>query len=183
MFSTITSVPSMMIPKSIAPIESKLAGIPRPCRKIKENSKLSGIVSATITAARTLTRKNINTISTSAMPQQQVVLHRIDGQPHQIAAVVIRDALSRPAAGCRAFSSLGLLFHSLQHVLRLLAAEHQNDAFHRVIRLIETEFAQSRRVTDRHVPDIADAHRHAIVVADDDVANILGLDHQPSPRT
>jgi hypothetical protein len=34
MFSTITIVPSMMIPKSIAPMESRFAASPRACRKM-----------------------------------------------------------------------------------------------------------------------------------------------------
>ena len=72
MFSTITSVPSMMIPKSIAPMESRLAATPRACRKMNEKSSASGIVSATITAARKLTRKQISTISTRIMPRSRL---------------------------------------------------------------------------------------------------------------
>jgi hypothetical protein len=36
MISTITSAPSMKIPKSMAPMESRLAGIFSVCRKMKE---------------------------------------------------------------------------------------------------------------------------------------------------
>ena len=53
MFSTITTAPSTRMPKSIAPIESRLAGMCRRSRQMKANSSDSGIVIATISPERT----------------------------------------------------------------------------------------------------------------------------------
>ncbi len=60
------------MPKSIAPIESRFAGIPSAWRKMNENISDSGIVSATITAARKLTRNAISTTSTSVIPNSRL---------------------------------------------------------------------------------------------------------------
>ncbi len=68
MFSTMITDESTMIPKSTAPIDSKLADCPRMYSIAKANSTASGMLMATISAQRTLV-KNINsTIVTSAMP-------------------------------------------------------------------------------------------------------------------
>ena len=78
----------------------------------------------------------------------------------------------------------GFRLDALQHVLRLLAAQHHDDAFHGVIGLVESEFAQPRRVADGHFANVAHAHRHAILRADDHVADVLPrLESGPSPRT
>ena len=50
--STITTAPSMMMPKSIAPIESRLADIPIALRQIKAKSSANGITMPTITVVR-----------------------------------------------------------------------------------------------------------------------------------
>ena len=72
MFSTMTTVPSMMMPKSMAPMESRLAAPSWACRTMKANSRESGMVRATIIAARKLTRKKIRTISTRTMPRRRL---------------------------------------------------------------------------------------------------------------
>ncbi|MNV33138.1 hypothetical protein D3C71_1244980 [compost metagenome] len=54
MCSVTITAPSMMMPKSIAPSESRLAGTPHRCRPRKVDSKASGIIAATINAARAL---------------------------------------------------------------------------------------------------------------------------------
>ena len=72
MFSIMTMVPSMRIPKSIAPIESRFAETSWAWRKMKENSKERGMVSATMTAARRLTRKKTSTTNTRAMPRRRL---------------------------------------------------------------------------------------------------------------
>ena len=54
MFSVMITAPSTMMPKSIAPSESRLAGMPRRSMKMNANRSDSGIVSATMNAARLL---------------------------------------------------------------------------------------------------------------------------------
>ena len=57
--SAITHAPSTIIPKSMAPSDSKLAGIPVKRISINANSREDGMVSATTNALRILPRKNI----------------------------------------------------------------------------------------------------------------------------
>ena len=109
--------------------------------------------------------------------QQHVVLDRVDGQLHQIAAVVVGTHLYVRRQDVFV-QLLGLRFDALQHILRLLAAPHHDDAFDGVIRLVEAEFAQARSVPDGHVADIADAHRHSVLRAHDDVADVRGIANQ-----
>ncbi len=54
MCSVTITAPSMMMPKSIAPSDSRLAGTPHRCRPRKVDSRASGIIAATISAARAL---------------------------------------------------------------------------------------------------------------------------------
>ena len=66
--STITTAPSMIIPKSIAPIESRLAFIPFMRIQIKANNKDNGIIILTITVVRQSAINNITISVTSNMP-------------------------------------------------------------------------------------------------------------------
>ncbi len=77
-----------------------------------------------------------------------------------------------------AIQIVGLGFHSFEDVLRLLSAQHENDAFHGIIILLKAEFAQPWRVPDGDIPNIAHADRHALVGADNDVSNVVGIAHQ-----
>ena len=56
MFSTTMTAPSTMMPKSMAPSESRLAGMPRNRRPMKVASSDSGMITATMPAARRLPR-------------------------------------------------------------------------------------------------------------------------------
>jgi len=70
--STITTAPSIMIPKSIAPIESRLADIPIMCKQIKANNRANGIMTATTAVVRQSAIK-INTMKvTSNMPSTKL---------------------------------------------------------------------------------------------------------------
>ena len=89
MFSTMTMVPSMMMPKSMAPMESRLAASPVACRKMKANSSASGMVSAVMTAARKLTRKKISTMKNQNHAAQKIALHGVGGDADEVAAVVV----------------------------------------------------------------------------------------------
>ena len=66
--STITTAPSMMIPKSIAPIDSRLALIPHSRRQMKANKRASGMTTETMTVVRQSRMKSSTTRVTSSMP-------------------------------------------------------------------------------------------------------------------
>ena len=70
--STITTAPSIMIPKSMAPIESRLADIPITCKQIKANNRDKGIMTATTTVVRQSAIK-MNTMKvTNSMPSTRL---------------------------------------------------------------------------------------------------------------
>ena len=66
--STMTTAPSMIIPKSIAPIDSRLALMPVICRHIKANRRASGMTLATIIVVRQSFIKRNTTSVTNRMP-------------------------------------------------------------------------------------------------------------------
>ena len=70
--SIITIAPSTRIPKSIAPSESRLAGISVSCIRIKAINRDNGMVSATSNAPRQLPRNRISTSTTSTIPSNRV---------------------------------------------------------------------------------------------------------------
>ena len=72
MCSTMTSVPSTMMPKSSAPRLSRFAGIPLKCMQMNANSSDSGIVMAVSSAARTLPRNRNSTARTMISPSSSV---------------------------------------------------------------------------------------------------------------
>ncbi len=76
---------------------------------------------------------------------------------------------------------LGLFFHTLQNILCLLAAEHHDDAFDRVIVLVKSELAQAWRVANHNVAHIANVHRHAILRTDNHTADIRFVSDQTEP--
>ena len=86
----------------------------------------------------------------------------IDGQLHQVAAVVVRPYFY--VGGKNAFIELlGFCFDTLQHVLRLLATPHHDDALDRIILFVKAKFAQAWRVSDGNLTDVANTHRHPIL--------------------
>ncbi len=96
------------------------------------------------------------------MPQQQVVLDSADSQLNQIAAVIVRAHLD--VGRQHVFVELlGLGFDAFEHILRLLAAAHHDDALDGVVGFIEAELAEARGVADDHIADVVDAHGHAIL--------------------
>ena len=80
---------------------------------------------------------------------------------------------------------VGFLLDASKHVLRLLAAAHEDDAFDGVVVFFsETEDAEARRVADLDVADVFHAHWRAVVAADDDFADVFGgFRSRPRPRT
>ena len=68
MFSTMITVASTISPKSIAPIDSRLADSPRATMIMTANARAKGMVIATITADRQLPRKIHCTAKISRIP-------------------------------------------------------------------------------------------------------------------
>ncbi len=73
MLSTITTAPSTMMPKSMAPRERRFAGIPVTFIMRNAKSMETGIVVATTSADRTLPIKNTKTTTTIVIPSHNVL--------------------------------------------------------------------------------------------------------------
>src|SRR5581483_6344452 len=100
-----------------------------------------------------------------------------DGELHRVAAIVVGANLDIRRQDLLV-ELVGLLLNALKHVLGLLAAAHHDNAFNRIVRLVETEFTETRRIPDRHLSDIAYASRHAILRAHYYVADIARVANQ-----
>ncbi len=66
--STITMVPSTMIPKSRAPMLSRLSDTPLAYMQTRAKSSESGMTRAVSSAARTLSRNTSSTVTTMTKP-------------------------------------------------------------------------------------------------------------------
>ena len=112
--------------------------------------------------------------------QQHVFFDRIDRQLDQIAAVIIRPNLHVWRQDV-VVQFLGFRFHALQYILGLIAPQHHDDAFHRIIILVEAKLAQARRMPDRYVAHITHMHRHAVLRTDNHAANVRFVLDQSQP--
>src|SRR5580704_6206283 len=72
-----------------------------------------------------------------------------------------------------------LCLDSLEDVLGLLPAKHENDALDGIVILLETEFAEAWRMPNGYVPYITHSDGHAFVSANHDVSNVICVAHQP----
>src|SRR5271154_4535080 len=75
----------------------------------------------------------------------------------------------------------GFLFHAFQNVLRLLAAEHQDDAFDNIVILVESELAEAWSVANHNVAYIANVYWHAILRTDNYAAYVRFVSNQTEP--
>ena len=72
MFSTITTAPSMIRPKSTAPSDMRFPDTPPKVMPIRANKNDRGMAKATIKAARQLPSKNSNTATTRIAPSKRL---------------------------------------------------------------------------------------------------------------
>ena len=77
-----------------------------------------------------------------------------------------------------AIELVSLLLYGAQYRLGLLAAPHQDDAFNRVIILLETELSQARRVSDLNLANVANADRRSFVGSHNNALNVLRIAQQ-----
>ena len=174
MFSTTITAPSTMMPKSIAPSESRFAGMPRMRRPMNVASSDSGMIDRDDRRrARRLPQEQNSTSVTSSAPSSRLwntVVERLVDEP---GAVVERHDLHALRQD-DAFSCVDALLHRLQHDRRVLALAHQHDALDDVVVVVLPDDALARhgadvdrarcRLTSIGVP---------LVLGDDDVADVV----------
>ena len=124
-----TRLPSTMMPKSIAPRLSRLAGMPARCMQMNANSSDSGIVTAVRSAARTLPSVSDKHDDDDDERFGQRAGDRAQRVGDQLRAIVNRH--DPHASGRRlAFRSSTASWIAAQHLAGVLPAPHQHDAFH-----------------------------------------------------
>src|SRR5580704_12675701 len=104
----------------------------------------------------------------------------VRSQVYQFAAVVIRMNLNVRREDL-AVQFLSFCFDSFEDALRLLSAQHEDDAINRIVIFLKAEFAQARSMPGRYISDIVDSDWHAFVGANYDVANVICISNQPYP--
>src|SRR5262249_17456321 len=111
----------------------------------------------------------------------EVPFDRVCGDFDEVAAVVIRTNfdVGRKNAPIELFRSL---LDALEHVLRLLAAAHEDNALDGVVvvllRGLEAEDAEARCIADFDAANIFHANRRAVVAADNNFADVVGRFYQ-----
>ena len=145
--STITTAASQMMPKSMAPRESRLAGIPVSFIATKAKASESGIVIATATAERSDPRKRSSTITTIDTPSKSV-------RPTFVSVVSTRSVRSY---AMRTFTPLGSVL-ALSSRMRVLTPARTSDGFspRRISTIPSTELSLSVPRTGSAKPRMPD---------------------------
>ena len=138
--STITMAPSTMMPKSIAPSDSRLAGILVWCIRMKATSMANGIVIADDQRAARAAEKQDEHDQNQPDAFEDRMRDRVDGGLDQAGAVEIGNDLHVLGLEPRVeLDDLGL--DALQHARRVLAAQQQHDALDGVVDVVLAEDA------------------------------------------
>ena len=77
----------------------------------------------------------------------------------------------------------GLCLHAFEDVLRLLAAQHENDAFDGIVILLKAELTEPRRMADGDLANVAYANGHALLLPTTMFPMSSVLRTRPMPRT
>ena len=173
MFSTMMTVESTTMPKSTAPREMRLALVPVPTRPQKAQSSASGMLRAVMSAARQLPRKRSSVSDTRTMPDEEVLQHGVDGDLHEVAAVVVGLDLHPRRQHLGRLDVLDPLVDALQGRGRLAAVAHEHDALHDVVVVVLADHAEAGGVADVDGGDVADADGDALLLDDDDILDVV----------
>ena len=76
---------------------------------------------------------------------------------------------------------LRLLLHTLENVLSLFPAAHQDDTLDDIIVVLEAELPKPRRMTYGYFADVTDPNRSPIDAGNYNFADVFGVTHQTQP--
>src|SRR5215469_5353854 len=113
-------------------------------------------------------------------PAEQIVFYGAGSQLHQVATVVKRTDFYVPGQD-HLIQLVRLVLDPFQHVLRLLAAAHQDDTFDSVIVFLETELAEPRSISDHDLANVADPDRSSPIAAHHNVLDVLAVADHANP--
>ena len=174
-FSTMMTLPSMMMPKSIAPSESRLALMPACTMPVAVSSIASGIAIAVMSAARRLPKQREEHDDHQDGPEEQVVLDGRDRLVDQAGAV--EHGPDRNARGQRPADFLQLRPHVGGDLAAVAADEHERGADHRLL-AVEAGRAVADLAADADGRDVGHADGHAVGLADHDPGDVLHAGQQ-----
>ena len=183
MFSTMITVPSTMMPRSMAPTDSRLADSPRATvimtasRQRDRNRRGDDDRAAQIAEKHPLDQED------QRDAEQQIVQHGVDRDADEIAAVVERldlDACGQRAVG---IELLDRGAHALHHVHRAFKLLHQDDAGDGVGLAVAPRHADPRFEADLDVGDIRQQHRNAALLRQTILPMSSSEVMTPMPRT
>ncbi len=103
--------------------------------------------------------------------------HRMHGGVDQLAAVDIRHDLHVLGQDVLVQVAHGVV-HAGHHARRVLVLEQQRDALDGVRVVVHAQDAVPLAVTQHHAAEVLDQHRHAVLLADDDVAQVVEVADQ-----
>ena len=170
MFSTITTAPSTMMPKSIAPRLSRLALILPSTMPVTANSIESGMTSATISAAREVAEQQEEHGDHQRGALEQVRSHRLERRLDQLGPVVDRP-WPRTPGGRLGSTSVEPRGDALGDGAAVLADQHERRAEHDLLAVLGGG-AAAQLAAEPDGGDVAHADRHAVARRDHDLADV-----------
>ena len=107
--------------------------------------------------------------------EDEVVQHRVRGDVHQRGAVVIGYELHARRQRAVAVQGGDGRLDARHDVVGVLGASHDHDRGHHVVVVIAAGDAEARHVADVDPRDVLHQHRHAVVLAEDDVLDVVDV--------
>ena len=137
----------------------------------------NGTVMPTISALRGLPRKRMRTMSTRPMPANTVCPTLSIVEIDQIGAIEIGHDLDVVGLQARIeFGDLGV--HAVQHLRRIFVAQQQHGSFDDVVLVVLADDTVALLVAELELAEIAHQDRRAVVLGNDDIAEIVERLHQ-----
>ena len=178
-FSIITTAPSTIRPKSIAPRLIRFAETPKSRIPKKATSMESGMTEATISDARTSRRKKKSTAITRSEPSRRFFVTVWDGAVDDLALVVEGSDLH--ARRQRLLDLGDPRLHPRGHVLAVLALEHDDHARHRLALPVAGDGAAAGQRAHPDVGHVPEEDRHALDRGQHDAAQVLDAGGEAAP--
>ena len=172
MFSIMITVESTTIPKSTAPSEIRLAGVPVPTMPMKAIISASGMLSAVMMRRPPVTEKEPEHQRHQHHPHQQVLDHGVGGQLDQVGAVVIGLDVHPGRQDVVVGDLVDLVVDVVERLQRVAAVAHEDRPLHDVGVEILPHDPQARRMPDRDVGDVAHADGRSVLLGDDHLADV-----------
>ena len=172
------TAPSTMMPKSMAPMLSRFALIPRTRRYANEAASDSGITVATMSDARTDSVNANRTRVTRSAPSIKVVKDGLERRIDEDRAVVERGYLHSFRQNVPS-DLVQALAEQRQHHRRVLAAPHEHDALHGVVLVSPRDHSLPRLVPLAHLGHVADEHGNALVLLHHGLRDVVDAREDP----